>query len=212
MLRTTKCLCVLGVTTLAACGPTVPLGGNDRKLSADGGTDRTTPTGTICEFAEDNNNCWRKMVPGIDACLGQVPVGERGTFNADGTLCSYPSGRTIEFAVPMPTNTDLNGKNLDFTAIVAAQACVHYISGSTGITVTDPDGKVLHETINTASGVAVLVCPDGSQFSGTGLDVLGCIDASFGGGLPGVYFTWAPNQEEVGLTGGNEVFNCISGV
>jgi hypothetical protein len=203
MLRVTQCLCVLSVTTLAACSSSpVPLGG----------TNETALTGTLCEFAEDNNNCWHKMVAVIDACLGQVPVGERGTFNADGTLCSYPSGRTIQFAVPMPTNTDLNGKNLDFTAIVAAQACVHYVSGNTGLTVTGPDGKVLNETTNAASGVVALTCPDGSQFGGNALDVMNCVDASFGGGLPGVYFTWAPNQEELGLTGGSEVFNCISGV
>jgi hypothetical protein len=167
----------------------------------------------ICAFAEDNNNCWRQMVSDIEACTGQIPSGEQGTLNADGTACTYPSGRTIQFAIPLAVNTDLVDKDVDFTVLVGGRTCLHYVSNnaSGSLSATGPDGKVLNETSNPATGTATVTCPDGSQFSGSGLSVLNCLDASFGGGLPGTYYSWSTNNEELGLTGGQVVFACYNG-
>ena len=171
------------------------------------------PQDNLCAFAEDNSNCWHAMVSQIEACTGQLQSGELGTMNAAGTQCTYASGRTIQFAVPLPVNTDPTDKDLDFTVQINGHTCFHYVSqGTSGsLSATGPDGKTLNETVNPATGTSTLSCPDGAQFSGSGLSVLNCIDASLGGGLPGTAYSWSTSYEELSLLGGETVFNCTTG-
>jgi len=167
----------------------------------------------ICAFAADANNCWHSIASEVDSCMGRPPSGERGTLNASATTCTYPSGRTIQFAIPLPVNTDLNDKDVDFTVVVGAKTCLHYATSNNGsnISVTGPDGKAVTELSNSASGTATVTCPNGSQFSGNGMSLLSCLDASLGGGMPGTYYSWSSSSETLGLLGGPTVFDCVNG-
>ena len=174
-------------------------------------SDKST-TDNICAFAEDNNNCWHSMTSDVAACMGQVPSGETGTLNASGTTCTYPSGRTIEFAIPLVTNTDLSDKDVDFTVVVGGKTCLHYATSSNGndISVTGPDGKMLTESSSSTTGTATVTCPSGSRFSGNGMSLLSCMSASLGGGMPGTSYSWSSSSETLGLLGGPEVFSCFN--
>ena len=175
-------------------------------------SEKNTPD-NICAFAEDGNNCWHSIANEVDSCMGSVPSGERGTLNASGTTCTYPSGRTIQFAIPLAVNTDLNDKDVDFTVVVGGKTCLHYATSNNGsnISVTGPDGKVVTELSNSSSGTATVTCPNGSQFSGNGMSLFSCLDASLGGGMPGTYYSWSSSSETLGLLGGETVFDCTNG-
>ncbi len=147
------------------------------------------------------------MVTEIEACAGTTQSGEQGTLNSAGTLCTYASGRTITFNVPLVVGTDQQSR--DFTLTVGGQQCLHYVETSDGsMTITGPSGKVLHEVASSQSGSATLSCPDGSTYQGDATSIMSCLDAAFGGGLPGISTSESTNSSELGLLGDGTIYSC----
>lgn len=164
------------------------------------------PPDNLCEFAGTTDNCWHQLAITIDDCLGPIPTGELGVFNADRSQCTYPSGRAITFNLPPPADID---SSVDFIANQGGNSCVHYIANDQGsISVTGPADQILNVTVDASSGNTTIVCPDGSSYQGSAMSILSCLDDAFGGGLPGISLSGVSDTPALGLLGDGAVYDC----
>jgi hypothetical protein len=173
-----------------------------------------TPDDT-CGFVADTNNCYRQLLTAVDACLtdegGDGGI-LSGKFSADGTSCTYPSGRAVTF-VGDARQYDASKSAMDVTVALGGRTCVHYVAKpKSGISITGPDGRSL--TVEVAGLVETITCPDGSKH---GIDAqklfAGCGDAGsvFGGGLPGTVTSGTGTSAIGSLVGmKKDAYSCTS--
>jgi hypothetical protein len=167
-----------------------------------------------CGFIADPNNCYRKLLAAVDDCLtddGGDGGLTQGTLSADGTSCSYASGRMVTF-VGDARQYSASKSAIDVTVTLGGKTCVHYVSTpQSALTVTQPDGGILRVAV---SGTGeTITCPDGSRH---GIDVQklfgGCGDAGgslFGGGLPGNATSGSATSVSGSLAGmKHEAYSC----
>lgn len=142
-----------------------------------------------CGFVADPDNCYRKLLAAVDDCLTDVGDGgiPSGTLSADGTSCTYASGRTVTF-VGDARQYNASKTPADVTVTLGGKVCVHYVSQpQSSLKITQPDGRTLEVAV--AGAGETITCPDGSRH---GVDAQklfgGCGDAGggiFSGALPG---------------------------
>lgn len=173
----------------------------------------TAPDDT-CGFVADANNCYRKLLAAVDACLTDANAdggaSVEGALSADGTSCTYASGRTVTF-VGDARQYSGSKASMDVTVALGGRTCVHYVSDpQSSVTITQPDGGVLRVTV--AGFGETVTCPDGSKH---GIDAQklfgGCGDggSAFGGGLPGTITSGGGNSASGSLIGmKNEAYSC----
>jgi hypothetical protein len=158
-------------------------------LPACSGSSSDAPPDDTCGFIADPNNCYRTLLAAVSDCLSDDTADggiASGTLAADGTSCTYATGRTVTFGGDA-RQYDASKTPLDVTVAVGGKTCVHYASQpKSSLTITQPDGRVL--SVAVAGLGETITCPDGSQH---GIDAQklfgGCGDAGaiFSGGLPG---------------------------
>lgn len=141
-----------------------------------------------CKFAGDPKNCWRAFTAEIDDCLGN-PAGASivGNFNAAGTACVAPIGRSVAFAIPIDPKADVPARaDRDFTiSSKTKKACLHYVEQASvnGFVATGPFGDTL--TFVAEGNTVTLTCPDGKSYRGDAVKVASfCAPDVFDGGVP----------------------------
>jgi hypothetical protein len=186
-----------------------------------------------CEFAQNDDNCWRQLTRSVDDCIADEPEGDaaawipssptvKGALSADATTCSYTTGRTVTFAKDprVAGSTSSEGTTTlpdrDFTVTMNGKTCLHYVSSNNGenLSVTGPLGTFTQDKSGTT-------CPDGSKFKVDPLVLFQkCAGAvvSFGPppNLPGLYgasgYNATTGEVELHLLGmGKEAYDCTPG-
>jgi hypothetical protein len=168
------------------------------------------PDTLTCAWLASADNCWRNTALTAVSCL--PPQTESGTFNADNSTCTYPSGSIVTFApalvLPPPIGADMKW-NIAITD-ANGQPCVHYqdtgsslaltvgtqtvsegSAGGLGISISCPDGK----SVRTSNAFNLFDCPDGSLID-----------------LPGLTWSGSSTSMSAGLTGTGDtsvpLFDC----
>jgi hypothetical protein len=169
-----------------------------------------------CGFLADSNNCYRKLLAAVDDCLTDASSDgglAMGTLSADGTSCTYASGRTVAFVGDARRDSSSTNRiDMDVTVAIGGKTCLHYINTPSTLTVTQPNGGVL-KVVAGGSG-EIITCPDGSQHGIDAQKVPGvCGDAAaiLSGGLPGTVRGGGGSVVTGGLIGLKpDAFSCKS--
>lgn len=118
----------------------------------------------------NENNCWRRALADVEACL---PQDETATLSADGKSCTYASGPAIAFPYPNVDNDPFIA-----TATNGEASCYEYeldhAPDAASMALTTASGRVALEFHKDENDVLSLVitCPDASvartdDYSGT---------------------------------------------
>jgi hypothetical protein len=113
-----------------------------------------------------SDSCWSRMVEEMRQCAATPRT--QGTFNGDGSICSYADGVEVRFDEPRSTK--------HFALVRAGSQCLKYDDhGETGVAklrLTTASGTLA--TDGTLTGFT-LTCPDGSSFfSEAPMSLYGC--------------------------------------
>lgn len=155
------------------------------------------PTG-ICDFAGNPDNCWRTVLTKVDACEGATLGLGTGKFSADLLSCDFGDGRSATFASAVDLTLPADRRTRDFHVLSGAKDCGHVVDRAGAIDVTSNDGAHVSFTKDAKTGGMVIVCPDGSRFSGTTAEVFeNCPDHLFD--LPGDTISGTSTDDRVSL-------------
>ena len=184
---------ILGSISVLALGAFVAHAGAGCSSSSS----NDAPPDQSCEFAQNENNCWRQLTKTIDDCLTDEPEGDpstylptpptvKGTLSSDLTSCTYASGRAVTFGKDPRVNMTTDGSKTtvpdrDVTVTMNGKTCLRYVTSNNmqTVSVTGPGGTfTIDQTAYT--------CPDGSRLTVNPLTLFQkCAGAVAGfGGLP----------------------------
>jgi hypothetical protein len=167
-LRASDCVGLLFVLA-AGCGTQSGV-----QLAADAG-------GVLdCAWAT-GDNCWKQTIAAATGCLppraasAVAPTApELGVLSADGTVCSYATGQSVTFAIPLFIGGNENPG--DFTVTTQGAPCLAQEQETDGIAVTTSVGTVnLAEDLKQTTLTAI--CPDGTRYSGVLANLSSCMAA-----------------------------------
>jgi len=176
------------------------------------------PDTLTCDWLQGPTNCWKATGVMATTCL--PPDSERGTFNADGSTCSYANGTVVSFtpalALPLPTSADMKW-NFTVSNPAGPQPCLHYVDAGSGVTLT-----VGSQTVTEGGGGFGLsiACPDGTKVqTANALDLFNCPDGGLTD-LPGLVWSSTPASSgppyfvSAGLIGTGDssipIFDCTT--
>lgn len=170
-------------------------------LAGCGDDDKSPGTLVDCDWLATEANCWRTGLGEAQACFGEPVDSTSGTFNATRDVCTYPDGRSVSFAAPVPQ--DIPDDYLwDFRARDAAgNQCVRFRDiGQTGYGLDTASGEVV---MGSGGGLDLLLtCPSGDAYRIGFEEAFSCLlegpgySYSASGGF--LYFNVLGGADEVG--------------
>jgi len=141
---------------------------------ADSDADVLPASALDCDWLA-GENCMKAQYAAAMSCV--APMSEVGAFNADNTICTYPSGVVVTFDAPVKLPLGLNPPGWHFGISRAGSECLRFDSADAIHFTLVVNGATLTET---APPVTV-TCPDGTRYSdATDGGLLSCDP----GGLP----------------------------
>jgi len=154
------------------------------------------PDTLTCAWLASADNCWSSTAQAATSCL---PTTTDGTFSADNSTCSYPSGAVVNFTpavtLPLPDDPPWN-----FTVNApGGQTCLHYEETGGGNSAKLVVGTQT-VTIDFRGLAMSIHCPDGSTVqNGNALNLLDCPGNI--GALPGHFIGYSDTSVSFGLIG-----------
>jgi hypothetical protein len=117
------------------------------------------------------------MVTSVYACLGELcdPPPDKGVLSADGTSCSYASGRHVTFAPAI----DPTSNPTDVRVTLGGVECFHYVVTPSKTTITTPIGTMT--VVPTGPDSGTFTCPDGTSLAISKSDIDACPSGVFPG-------------------------------
>ena len=153
-------------------------------------------------------NCWKTLVSDARSCV--PPADETGVLTADGRSCTYESGASVDFALPLALPlASTASPPWYFTQSANGDECVRFDSRKQQEFTLSVQGQTFVER---SRGFALqMTCPDGTQYAtDNGPALLGCTD--YLSNAPG--HAWSSSDTSVNfalLTGHGDtltVFDC----
>jgi hypothetical protein len=144
-------------------GSPLPDAGSDAG-SRDAGP-RGEPTPVDCSYL-DMPNCWTQTMDAVAACAEQDGA---GLFNADRSVCTYPSGQTITFTPPLPSPLDIRTFPFNFTIRTpSGELCASFRridigGGRSNFELDSPLGTFVIDRTDPVNNV--FHCPNGESYS-----------------------------------------------
>jgi hypothetical protein len=125
-----------------------------------------------------SENCWKTLVADAVSCV--PPADETGVLSADGSACTYESGASVDFGLPL--NLPLEATSTPpwyFTQSSSGDECVRFDSRAADEFTLSVHGMTFVEK---SRGFALQVtCPDGTQYAtDNGPALFDCPDYSSG--------------------------------
>jgi len=129
-----------------------------------------------------SENCWKTLVSDARSCV--PPADETGVLAADGRSCTYASGASVDFGLPLALPLDATtSPPWYFTQDSSGDECVRFDSRTQQQFTLSVQGETFVEK---SRGFALQVtCPNGAQYATeNGPALLNCTD----------YFSTAPGH------------------
>lgn len=107
-----------------------------------------------------SENCWKRLVADAVSCV--PPADETGVLSDDGSACTYASGASVDFGLPVAFPLDSTSPWY-FTQSSGGDECVRFDSRAADELTLSVHGMTFVEK---SRGFALqMTCPDGTQYA-----------------------------------------------
>lgn len=166
--------------------------------------------GTIdCAWLQSENNCWAQALAEAESCL--PPTDVEGVFDESLQVCSYETGHTVTFDVPVgfpPDSSIVFDGPITFEIESGGQACLTWRNSKKADSMTTASGTVKVETSGLATSIS---CPNGKKYEiANSFELLSCDNppGRMVSGFHDIRFSALGGYGEGGFMNTTQLFSC----